>query len=256
MMTDNDEGYDNGDSEVWAGEEESDDYVRSIYESLRNQSHTPPEKGWFIPDLALFHTSVSVVSGSRFSCTPRDYDQAPGDVPANHPVRAISRLMHDAPDLSVVRIYAYSLTDPYVIDMIAHYARSKQVKIIMHPDQHTIRRIQEFCNNTPTAPDGSNPRHLFSRLVEIRAFPLDSPHCNEFTAMHGKSIITESLAVVGSYNLSVQARCKNREFVYCVESTDVDKAEFDAEWQTLEGRKADVWNADPKLFERARKRKR
>ena len=116
--------------------------------------------------------------------------------------------MHDAPDLSVVRIYAYSLTDPYVIDMIAHYAKSKQMKVILHPDQHTIRRIQEFCTNIPTAADGSNPRQLISRLVEIRAFPLDSPQCNEFTAMHGKSIITESLAIVGSYNLSVRRAAK------------------------------------------------
>ena len=155
-MTDNDEDYDNGASEVWAGEEDSDDYVQSIYESLRKQNHTPG-KGWSIPDLALFHTTVKIISGSRFSCTPREYDQEPGDVPLNHPVRAISRLMHDAPDLSVVRIYAYSLTDPYLIDMIAHYAKSKQMKVILHPDQHTIRRSQEFGTNIPTAADGSNP---------------------------------------------------------------------------------------------------
>jgi hypothetical protein len=159
--------------------------------------------------------------------------------------------MHDAPELSVIRIYAFSLTDPYVIDMIAYYAKSKQVKIILHPDQHTIRRIQEFCNNVPTAADGSNPKHLISRLVEIRAFPIESPFFNEFTAMHVNSIITDSLKVTGSYSLSVQARCKNIELVDCVKSTETDKAVFDFVWQAMEGRKVDVWNANPKLFGRS-----
>ena len=72
-----------------------------------------------------------------------------------------------------------------------------------------------------------------------------------------RSIITESLAIVGSYyDLSVQARYKNREFAYCLESTEADKAQFDADWESLENRQVDIWNVDPKLFERARKRKR
>lgn len=142
-MTDNDEGFDNGAKEVWDGEEAADEYVKSIYDSLRTQSHASPRKGWLIPDLAHFHAPVRVYAGARFSCSPREYDQTPGDVPASHPVRAICRLLEDATDLSEIRIYAYSLTDPYVIDMIAHHGKSKRIKIILHPDQHTIRRIQD-----------------------------------------------------------------------------------------------------------------
>ena len=37
-MADNDAGYGSVASEVWADEEDADDYVRSIYESLRKQS--------------------------------------------------------------------------------------------------------------------------------------------------------------------------------------------------------------------------
>ena len=54
----------------------------------------------------------------------------------------------------------------------------------------------------------------------------------------------------------VNGRYTNREFACCLKSTEADKAEFDADWKPLEDRKVDIWNADPKLFERARKRKR
>jgi hypothetical protein len=228
---DNDEDYDNGAGAVWAGEEESDGYVKSIYDSLRDQTSTPPGRGWFIPDLATFH--VPTAASNRFSCTPREYDQAPGDVPPDHPVRAVAGILAAAPELSIIRIYAYSLTDPYVIGMIAHHAKSKVIQIILHPDLHSIRRIKEFCANIPTAAGGSNPQRVLSSRVEIRVFQLDGPHCNEFSAMHGKSIITDSLLLVGSYNLSVQARCKNKELVYVIETTDENKTMFDNEWKSL-----------------------
>lgn len=54
--------------------------------------------------------------------------------------------------------------------------------------------------------------------------------------MHRKSIITDTLAVFGSYNLSSFARVGNWEEVTIVESTPQLIQEFDSVWTTLETR--------------------
>ena len=67
-MADNDAGYGSGASEVWADEEDTDDYVRSIYESLRKQStysaqgknDSSPILLCCIRRLALFLVPISV----------------------------------------------------------------------------------------------------------------------------------------------------------------------------------------------------
>jgi hypothetical protein len=41
--------------------------------------------------------------------------------------------MDDAPNVSVVRVYAYMLSDMDAIDLLAHHAKYKTVNVILHP---------------------------------------------------------------------------------------------------------------------------
>jgi phosphatidylserine/phosphatidylglycerophosphate/cardiolipin synthase-like enzyme len=74
--------------------------------------------------------------------------------------------------------------------------------------------------------------------------------------MHEKKIITPELTLVGSYNLTFQARVYNSESIYCIATTDQDTSRFDAEWASLADRVIDIFSPDQKLFTKAPSRKR
>ncbi|KAL3920395.1 MAG: hypothetical protein SGARI_006956, partial [Bacillariaceae sp.] len=228
-----DDDYDGGAAAMLEGEKDAAEYVDSIYASLKASS-TPPVDGWFIPDLANFHQGVDVFSTSRFFCEPREWDQAPSDVPVAHPLRAIADVLDKAPNRSLVRVWAYSLTDPYAIDMLTHHSKFKTMRVILHPDRYSVEQILKFCRNIPSSKEG-DPIILIKSLVQIRVAKMNAHHCEYRSSMHRKAIITASKIVVGSYNLSCLARCKNAESVYVVDTTEADKNQFDATWKSLEG---------------------
>lgn len=89
MSLQEDDDYDGGETDVWEGERDAEDYVESIYASLK-ASTLPPRKGWFILSLADFHEGVDITKTKSYYCQPREWDQEPGDVPLNHPARAIT----------------------------------------------------------------------------------------------------------------------------------------------------------------------
>ena len=105
----------------------------------------------------------------------------------------------------------------------------------------SVHKIAELCS-------------YFSRdetRMEFRAFRLDGEYCNEYTSMHEKKIITPELTLVGSYNLTYQARVYNSESSYCIATIDQDTSRFDAEWASLSDRVIDIFNPDKKLFTKA-----
>lgn len=255
MNLQDDEDFDGGEAETWEGERDAEDYVASIYSSLKD-SAAPPGDGWFIPPLADFHDGVDIADTKTFYCEPREWDQDPSDVPQGHPARAIARVLHNAPEQSVVRVWVYSLTDPYMIDMLAHHAKFKTMRVILHPDAYSVEKIKEFCANIPSSKEG-NPTILIKSLVNIRVANMNKSHCEFRSSMHRKAIITESVSAVGSYNLSCLARCKNEETLYIVNTSEADIKKFDEKWKSLGAtRQLNITNVDGDLFKRPAKRKR
>lgn len=249
----NDEDDDAGCIEdALAAEEDCDEYIASLYASI---SPSKKGNGFYIPHLSSFHANTEVRANSRFFTHPRPYDLNPDDVPTAHPLRALARMLEDAPPKSVVRAYAYFLTDPYAIDLITHHAKSKTVRVIMHPVQKSIDAIKTFCNNFTQLDDyGNNAKSVFQQFVKIRVANLVGQHCTPFTSMHIKGIITDDLVSVGSYNLSVPARCTNSECMYFLQCTEQDKTHFDSLWDALEDRPLDPWNYAPALLATVPKR--
>ena len=66
--------------------------------------------------------------------------------------------------------------------------------------------------------------------------------------MHEKKIVTPQYTVVGSYNLTYQARVYNRESIYILDTTNQDVEAFDNEWNALADRRLNPFDPDLNLF--------
>lgn len=66
--------------------------------------------------------------------------------------------------------------------------------------------------------------------------------------MHEKKIVTPKYTVVGSYNLTYQARVYNRESIYILDTTELDVESFDNEWNALTARRLDPFDPNLDLF--------
>ena len=47
-------------------------------------------------------------------------------IPLEHPFRVIDNMLHDGPDGSIIRVYAYLITDLNALDMFAHYGKRRK----------------------------------------------------------------------------------------------------------------------------------
>ena len=75
--------------------------------------------------------------------------------------------------------------------------------------------------------------------------------------MHDTTIITASRTLVGSYNLSYQARqVYNKESLYCLATTQEYVDAFDRDWASLSDRVLDVFNPNAALFEPNQKKRK
>ena len=99
--------------------------------------------GWFDNEMALLCQSVDL-STRKFTNSPRPYDKRPADVPAQHPIRAVAKVLDLAPPDSTIRIYCYALSDPFELDLFTHHGGDKTVKIIMQPCDRSVGRIKDF----------------------------------------------------------------------------------------------------------------
>ena len=114
--------------------------ARTYYDSL-----TPDDlgSGWFNRNLETLPTMVTVSNGARFRTSPRVYDdKTAASIPADHPLRAIAKVLKDAPTGTVIRIYMFMLTDPFAIDML--------IQLILHYDEEHKNKntLEDFSRNT------------------------------------------------------------------------------------------------------------
>jgi hypothetical protein len=135
----------------------------------------------------------SVKSGDRFYCEPRPRDENPTDVPADHPFRAILGVLHAAKqklklgEIATLRLYAYSLSCPYLIDTLIHYSKFFEVHVILHPTVHSLKMMKEFIDNIPVNGETGNP---CAGLETIEFRVADISH-NETASMHRNELITD-----------------------------------------------------------------
>ena len=114
-----------------AGEEEK--YDARVAEIIKNFNDSDDgedswEAGHFqdVDDLdeQVYGSIEQVAPAKQFHCSPRAKD--------------IVKVMDAAPDNSIVRVYIYSIDDddPYIIDTMVHCAKSKYIRVILHPSQN------------------------------------------------------------------------------------------------------------------------
>ena len=190
--------------------------------------------GWFDDRLRDFHFEIDLTAMATFRAIPRPFDRNPTTVPPNHPLRAIAKVLEEASIGSIVRICAYSLTDPLALDLITHHGNSKTMNVIVHPIDYTAQQIKLFLEKHQRF----FSHRVFLSQVNVRLANVHGVGCSRYTQMHEKHILTSNHSVYGSYNLSCAARCANWESIRI--STTVEEEEiqaFDRHWDALEDRK-------------------
>ena len=210
--------------------------VGSQDEIWRYIDNIPPESlgfdGWFDQEMATLSNSVDL-SWSKFPTKPRPYDSRPSSVPAQHPIRAIAKVLQEAARNSTVRIYCYALSDPFALDLLIHHGRDKTVKIILQPCERSKNRIKELLQRFEKV----NSYDVFYARVQIRIANLNSPSCTRYTSiMHDNRLMTEQHCLYGSYNLTPVARCANWEAIALTNTLQREIDEFETEWSSLHGR--------------------
>jgi hypothetical protein len=173
--------------------------------------------------MASLRQSVDL-SLRKFSSKPCHYDRRPADVPAQHPIRAIAQVLHQAPPNSTLRIYCYALLLPFALDLIIHHGGDKTVKIIMQPCERSVARIKEFLKRFEKV----NSYDVFYSRVELRMANKTKPGCTRHSSMHDTRLMTNEHCLYGSYNLTPEARCANWEAIALTETSQQESDAFDS----------------------------
>lgn len=152
-------------------------------------------------------------------------------------------MLHEAPPDSIIRVYAYMLTDPYCLDLLVHHGADKDVRLILHPDAKSFLRIAEFFKLHGVVAQ----RAFAARLrLTVQVADLQCSGSSTYTQMHDKSIMTNTRCAFGSYNLSNLARCANWESLQVASITEEHIERFDALWETLQ--EQEIGTVKPDLF--------
>lgn len=169
--------------------------------------------------MSILHEGVEFGRTQRFRSQPRSWDREPSTVPMDHPLRAVTKILHDAPINTTVPIFCYSLTDPMMIDWIIHHGSCKSMRIIVHPNDGTVSKLKQFLDRFSRF--GSYD--AFFARVDMRVADVVSPPCSRFSSMHDTRVITDSHCTYGSYNLSCAARFANWEALYVADTDQADQ---------------------------------
>jgi hypothetical protein len=181
--------------------------------------------GWFDKEMASLGQSVDLSIG-KFSSEPPPYDRWPTDIPANHPIRAIAQVLHQA--------LPNSLSDRFALDLITHHGGDKTIKIILQPCEQSVARIKEFLKRFERV----NSYDVFYSRVELRIAIANTSKrgCTQYSSMHDKRLMTNEHCLYVSYNLTPVARCANWEAMVLTDTLQQEINAFDSHWESLQGR--------------------
>ena len=215
--------------------------------------------GWYISWLADYG-SPSFQLGDFFKCSPSGQQRLQA-LPGDHPIRAIFSLFklafdrfHDASyDGAVrVRVYCYQLTDLYILDMLLHYCRIFPIQVILHPQLSTFKKIRENADFFLERAKESGivgtegvPERLVE-LIKVRAVKLDD--LGQCACMHRKGIMMPDMSLVGSYNLSTNARKNSWETMDLITTNPKALEAFDELWETLADRQVNLLSPRKELI--------
>jgi PLD-like domain len=204
---------------------------------VHSYANLPPSKlgdGFFYRSLASFHEPIDLASVRTFFSSPRSLSHMDNHTrtPDDHPWRAIARVLHEAPENTTVRVSWSRLTDIVAMELLIRAGNNRDVQLILSPHEDNLKGLKKFIATT-----GLLGKNALLENLEVRLANWTGTTCeSRDVAMHRKSIITDTFAVFGSYNLSSFARVGNWEEVTIVESTPQLIQEFDSVWTTLETR--------------------
>lgn len=199
-------------------------------------------KGFFDENLANIHDVIDLAAEKVYYTEPKSLALIESDIrntPDQHPLRAIASILNEAPNNSVIRVSAYRLTDLAAIDLLVHAGARTEVRVILHPCKANQDGLNEFISSFGKVGRAALLEHVEIRLANITGAPCES---NKLS-MHMKSIITDTHATFGSYNLSAFARVANWEELCVVETTNTQTARFDALWESIARRAAENFYA-------------
>ena len=208
--------------------------------------HVPADSqglGWFDRRNASLSSGVDLAQLDFYKTCPRKYDQDATQIPADHPIRAIAKVLESTEDDSTVRIKCYRLTDCIAIDLLLHFGADRNIQVIIdyvskedigdETKKNTVNALMKFLEYHKHF--GS---YAIFRQIEMRVahtLPAENKHCCNYghSSMHEKQIITDSHSVYGSYNLTGYARCKNYESIRISPARQEERAAFDTLWNEL-----------------------
>jgi hypothetical protein len=231
-------------------EKAEEDDVKEMFATM-HAAKTPSGTGWFIPALGEMELPPSISLGDRFYSQPRATDLAPTDVPADHPFRAILAVLKQeeqkisSSDEDTIRLYAYGLSCPYMIDALIHYRKFFKVRVILEPKVHSLKMMKLFVDNISVNPTAGSPRTGLD-TIEFRVANVMVHHGT--TSMHRNQLLTSEFTTAGSYNMSLAARCYNWETLYILDTRDDDIQRFDKFWGKLADRQLSIFDPDSALF--------
>lgn len=193
------------------GEAEFEEYVSKYGQHIHiHDNNLVGDDGFVNRQLAAFHAPVDLATKSLFVAFPRKKEtinDLPG-TPHDHPLRAIAAVLHEAVPGSIIRVFAYSLTDLAAIDLLVHAGKTNTVRILL---QQRSNDTQRALNRWVT--EVGNKMLLLENL-EIRLVSVETLGANSSQAsLHMTAIITTTRTVTGSYNLSNLARSGNLELL-------------------------------------------
>jgi hypothetical protein len=217
--------------------------------------------GWYVASLSNYG-STSFKVGDFFKCSPSGQTRLEA-LPGDHPIRAIFSLFKLAfhrycdgrcDDDVKVRLYCYQLTDVYILDMLLHYCRIFPIHVILHPQLYTFKKIRENADNFLDRAKASGviategvPERLVN-LIQVRAVTLDN--LGEYACMHRKGIMISDMSLVGSYNLSTNARKNNWETMDLIATNAKALEAFDELWKKLADRQVNLLSPRKDLLPR------
>ena len=182
--------------------------------------------GFYDQRLENFHSAVSLTTKNLYYAKPRPREciERVDETPSDHPLRAIAAVLESAPDNSIVRVTAYSLTDMLAIDLLSYHGGSKTVRVLLHRSTDTRKALAKWVTEI------GNKRALLEN-VEIRLVAMSTFGANSSKAsLHAKSVITDTYTVLGSYNLSNLARAGNFEVITVTATQQESITTFDEMW--------------------------
>lgn len=205
------------------GEALFEEVENRYYEQLRERLGD----GCRDPLLEDFHAGVSLATQSFFIAHPRpmiSYSDIPG-TPSDHPLRAIAAVLHQAPQPSVVRVFAYSLTDVAAIDLLVNAGKTRTVRVLLQRSDSTRKALKKWADEVEKA---GILEHLEMRLASVETLGAMS----SMASLHAKAVITINLMAIGSYNLSKLARSGNLETLAVMPTQQSLVHKFDEIWDT------------------------